>query len=170
MRRSAIAVVAAAMLVLGAAGALALPEPGTHVEGGYTACVNSKSGEIRMVETLAGLPECEAKEYSVAFGFPFEMEYGYDTPSEVVEQTSATHFIECPDGALPIAGGGYFEPAGDSGPMLLQGSYGVVGEFPEPGEVPGWEVEFASPDGLPRSGTVSAWVSCTFAKIRGWGD
>lgn len=169
MRRTAVVVLAAAMLVIGAAGALALSPPGTHDEGPYFACVNSRTGTVRMVEQpVAGTPLCRATEYSMAWGFPFEMEYGYDTAEEVVDATYASHFIACPDGQLPMGGGGSFSPDPESSPMFIETSMGIADE--NSGPPYGWQVEFSSPDGLPRSGTVYGWVVCTFANIRGWGD
>ncbi|HEU4355718.1 MAG TPA: hypothetical protein VFT27_09040 [Actinomycetota bacterium] len=168
MRRTSVAILTVAMLVIGAAGALALSSPGTHDEGPYVACVNSRTGAIRMVDLpVAGNPDCGPKEYSMAWGFPFEMEYAQDG-TEVVDETYATQKVYCQDGQMPLGGGGSFSPDPDSASMYIETSSPFY-DNPEAGPA-GWSVEVSSPDGLPRTGTVFAYVLCTFANMRGWGD
>lgn len=160
-------VLLAASVVLFAAGvgsAVALTSGGGVDPGPYTACVNSKTGAIRMVEVLAGdapWPACRSSEYSVGWANGFSIvDYSNTTYfGEHLTTTSWFHQLACPVGREPLGGGGAFLPdSGDALQMALRSSVPTTDS--DLGGLHGWEVFFGSVDGQPHTGTFQVFVVC----------
>jgi hypothetical protein len=160
-----LALIAGLTVAFAAGTAFALTRAGEYDPGPYTACVNARTGAVRMVEVLAGdapWPECSStKEYSVAWADGFNIQ-GYTTESYVEHLTDATtwfHQLACPEGTEPLGGGGAFLPDEQgAGWMALQSSVPTLDD--DLGGIHGWEVGFVSVDGLPHTGEFQVFVTC----------
>lgn len=167
MRSKLLALLAVSAVFLGAGvtTAVALTSGGGYDPGPYTACVNSKSGAVRMVDVLAGpppWPACKSGEYSVSWadGFTIKDYDPYTSFSEHTTETSWFHQLACPEGTEPLGGGGAFLPddQADAAEMALQSSVPTLDEGL--GGLHGWEVSFNSVDGQPHTGTFQVFVVC----------
>lgn len=167
MKRGFLALLAAnvVLLVAGVTSAIALTAGGSYDPGPYTACVNSKSGAIRMVDVLGGeppWPACRSGEYSVSWanGFTIRDYNPYTSFSEHTTTTSWFHQLACPEGSEPLGGGGAFLPddQADAAEMALQSSVPTLDEGL--GGQLGWEVGLNSVDGQPHTGTFQVFVIC----------
>jgi hypothetical protein len=159
-RMLTLAVVAVLSVTFGAATALALTEPGGFDPGPYSACVESKSGDVRMVD---GEEACNRKEYGIGWANGFSI-WDYSNTNFFGEHATATtwfHQLACPEGTEPLGGGGAFLPdesEGDAPAMALQSSVPTTDE--DLGGLHGWEVFFVSVDGEPHTGTFQVFATC----------
>jgi hypothetical protein len=171
-RLPVLGLIAGFLVVVGAVAAFALTPPAGVDPGVYTACVNSRTGAIRMVEVEAGdapWPACNpAKEYSVAWANGFSIEGYSNTNSYSEHVTTSTwfHQLACPESREPLGGGGAFLPDDQgAGQMALQSSVPTVDD--DLGGLHGWEVFFASVDGLEHTGTFQIFAICAPATSDG---
>jgi hypothetical protein len=158
-RTLTLAVVIALSVTLGATTALALIEPGGFDPGPYSACVESKSGDVRMVD---GEEACNSKEYGIGWANGFSI-WDYSNTNFFGEHATATtwfHQLACPEGTEPLGGGGAFLPDEDPDvpAMALQSSVPTTDE--DLGGLHGWEVLFVSVDGEPHTGTFQVFATC----------
>lgn len=169
MKRRVLVLVAIAGILVGGGtvAAFALMSPGGYDPGPYHACVNSRTGALRMLEPSADppYPECNgSKEYSIQWNNG-ETIRGYSNSNFFGEHATAStwfHQLACPEGREPLGGGGAFLPdgPGEEG-MALQSSVPTTDD--DLGGLHGWEVFFVSVDGLAHTGTFQIFVTCALA-------
>lgn len=166
-RRLSSVLLACAVVLLGAGvtSAVALTQAGGYDPGPYTACVNTRTGAIRMVDVEAGeppWPACKSNEYSVSWANGFDIK-GYSNATSFVEHTTSSawfHQLACPEGREPLGGGGAFLPDEytDAAQMALQSSVPTTDE--DLGGLHGWEVFLGTVDGQAHTGTFQIFVVC----------
>ena len=153
------------LLAAGVTSAVALTSGGGYDPGPYTACVNTRTGAIRMVEVVAGeppWPACKSSEYSVSWANGFDIKDYSNTTYYGEHTTSSAWFrqLACPEGREPLGGGGAFLPDeyANAAQMALQSSAPTTDD--DLGGLHGWEVFFGSVDGQPHTGTFQIYVIC----------
>jgi hypothetical protein len=161
IRMPALALVVVSSVILGGTAAVALMEPGGFDPGPYAACVNSRTGDVRMVDADEDDP-CRSQEYGISWANGFSIQ-NYSNTNFFGEHTTATtwfHQLACPEGTEPLGGGGAFLPDEEEpeAAMALQSSVPTTDE--DLGGAHGWEVFFATVDGEPHTGTFQVFATC----------
>jgi hypothetical protein len=154
-RRGALVLAVGLLVTVVGATAYALTPPGGHDPGPYSACVDSKTGTVRMIDDGA---VCSKKEYRIGWQNAVSQYSMPMTTEEVTAPGVTTWFkqVACPDGSWALGGGGASFPDG----VFALGSSIPSNMEDETGNSHGWEVRFDSFDGQPHPGTFQAYVIC----------